>query len=63
MGFVGGDPSDAVALVGSLVGRAERVEERWVFVPQGSLIIHSLRRAGYRRAYSNVLFERQATKG
>ena len=60
VGFVGGDPSDAVALVGSLLGRVERTEERWVFVPQGSPVVHTLRQAGYRRRFSNILFERSS---
>jgi len=61
--FIGGPPSDAVRLVRSLMGRRRRVSERWVFVPQGSPVIHSLREEGYRRHFSMVLFERRAAKG
>jgi len=61
--FIGGPPSDAVRLVKSLVGRNRRVAERWVFVPQGSPLIHLLRKEGYRRDFSMVLFERRAAKG
>jgi len=61
--FIGGPPSGAVRLVKSLMGRRRRVSERWVFVPQGSPVIHSLREEGYRRHFSMVLFERRAAKG
>jgi GNAT superfamily N-acetyltransferase len=61
--FVGGPPTDALSLVTSLVGRNRKAKERWVFVPQGSPIIHVLREAGFKRNFSNVLFERRATKG
>lgn len=63
VGFVGGDPSDAVALVRSLVGRAKKTEESWVFLPQRSPIIRALREAGFKRMFSNILFERRAAKG
>jgi GNAT superfamily N-acetyltransferase len=61
--FVGGPPPDALSLITSLVGRNRNAKERWVFVPQGSPIIHVLREAGFKRNFSNILFERRATKG
>lgn len=61
--FVGGPPEDAKELVGALSGRRRKATERWVFLPQGSPIIHRLREAGFKRNYSNILFERRAAKG
>lgn len=59
--FVGGPASDALELVKSLVGRNPGAKERWVFVPQGSPLIHALRGEGYERNFAMVLFERRAT--
>jgi GNAT superfamily N-acetyltransferase len=61
--FIGGPPSEAVELAKSLLGSIKRATERWVFVPQGSPIIPALRQAGFSRIFSNILFERRATKG
>jgi GNAT superfamily N-acetyltransferase len=63
VGFVGGEPTDAVSLVKSLLCRLEDASRRWAFVPQRSPIIHALRGAGFRREFSNILFERRAAKG
>jgi ribosomal protein S18 acetylase RimI-like enzyme len=61
--FVGGPPVDAVKLVGALLGRNPHAHERWVFVPQKSPLIHSLRSAGFVRNFSMILFERRAANG
>ncbi|MDG7011131.1 MAG: GNAT family N-acetyltransferase [Nitrososphaerota archaeon] len=60
--FIGGPPSDAVKLAKAMMGR-RKAAARWVFVPQGSPIIHALRTARFERSYSNILFERRAAKG
>jgi hypothetical protein len=61
--FVGGPPPDALKLVKSLIGRSRGAAERWVFLPQGSPLIHLLREEGYQRNFAMVLFERRAAKG
>lgn len=61
--FVGGPAEDAQKLIDSVLGWSRRAKVRWVFVPQGSPIIHGLRARGFRRKYSGVLFERLAAKG
>ena len=61
--FLGGPAADAVKLADAMVRSWKGAAERWVFLPQGSPIIHALRKAGYRRNYSNILFERTAAKG
>ncbi|MDE1857587.1 MAG: GNAT family N-acetyltransferase [Thaumarchaeota archaeon] len=61
--FLGGDPGDAVRLAKGLTAGWEKATERWIFLPQGSPIIRQLRLAGFRRNYSNILFERRAAKG
>ncbi|MDG6902302.1 MAG: GNAT family N-acetyltransferase [Nitrososphaerota archaeon] len=61
--FVGGPAEDALELIDSVLGWSRRAKVRWVFVPQGSPIIHGLRARGFRRNYSGVLFERLAAKG
>jgi GNAT superfamily N-acetyltransferase len=61
--FVGGPPEEALKLVRALIGRKKRAAEAWVFLPQGSPIIHALREAGFKRSHSNILFERLAAKG
>jgi hypothetical protein len=61
--FIGGPVDDASRLVTSLVGRDKEAKERWVFVPQGSPLIHMLRRKGFVRNFSMILFERRAAKG
>ncbi len=62
IGFIGGEPKDAVRLARCILGRRKDASERWVFVPQGSPVIHSLRTAGFERHFSNILFERKAAK-
>lgn len=61
--FLGGEPGDAVRLAKALTAGWRRADERWVFLPQGSPIIHQLRLAGFRRYLSNILFERRSAKG
>jgi GNAT superfamily N-acetyltransferase len=63
IGFLGGDPEDAADLASSLLSGGPKQAERWAFVPQGSPIIHALRESGFRRRFSNILFERKAAKG
>lgn len=60
--FIGGPPGDAMRLLRSVLGRVKGKGERWIFLPQGSPIIHALRKAGFRRQFSMILFERR-TKG
>ncbi len=62
IGFIGGEPRDAVRLVRCVLGRRKDASERWVFVPQGSPLVHCLRTAGFERHFSNILFERKAAK-
>lgn len=61
--FIGGPAEDAMALVNSLVGWSRRAKERWIFVPQGSPIVHELRENGFKRSYAGILFERTAANG
>jgi GNAT superfamily N-acetyltransferase len=62
VGFVGGPPSEASKLVKSVLSEA-KARGGLVFLPQGSPIIHELRESGFRRSFSNILYERKATKG
>ena len=62
VGFIGGPVENAMTLVTSLVGRDKRAKERWVFMPQGSPLIHVLRSRGFVRNFSMILFERSAAK-
>ena len=61
--FIGGPSGDATGLVKALLPGRKKGTQRWAFLPQGSPIIHSLREAGFRRDYANILFERTAAKG
>lgn len=61
--YLGGPVSDSARLVKALVGRERNASERLVFVPQRSPIIPALRKEGYGRNFSLVLFERRAAKG
>jgi GNAT superfamily N-acetyltransferase len=63
VGFLGGPVEDASRLVEALVGRNKQASERYVFVPQGSPIIHLLRMKGFVRNFSMILFERRAANG
>lgn len=60
--FVGGPVVEAMELVRSLMGRKKRAAERWVFVPQRSPLISELRRRGYQRNFSMVLFGRSTVR-
>jgi GNAT superfamily N-acetyltransferase len=61
--FLGGPVEDALKLVDSLMGWSRKARVRWVFLPQGSPIIHGLRSKGFRRNYAMILFERRSAKG
>ena len=61
--FLGGPREEAMRLVGALLGRNPEAHERWVFLPQGSPLIHSLRSAGFVRNFSMILFERRVANG
>ncbi len=61
--FLGGPVKDAMALVGALVGREKKANERYVFVPQKSPLIGALRGRGFVRNFSMILFERRAANG
>ena len=61
--YIGGPVSDSTGLVKALVGRNKNASERFVFVPQKSPVISALRKEGYSRNFSMVLFERRAAKG
>jgi len=61
--YLGGPVPDSIGLVKALVGRARNANERFVFVPQKSPIISALRKEGYSRNFSMVLFERRAANG
>jgi GNAT superfamily N-acetyltransferase len=63
VGFVGGPQEDCWRLVRSLIGRNPKARRRWVFIPQGSPFITTLRQRGWRRNWAMVLFERRAAKG
>ena len=61
--YLGGPVVDSMQLVRALVGRNRNASERFVFVPQRSPIISALRKEGYSRNFSMVLFERKAANG
>ena len=61
--YLGGPVPDSTVLVKALVGRDRNATERFVFVPQRSPIISALRKEGYSRNFSMVLFERRAANG
>jgi GNAT superfamily N-acetyltransferase len=61
--FIGGPPDEALELVGGLPGRRKKTTARWVFVPKGSPIITALRKEGFTRHFSLVLFERKPVNG
>ena len=61
--YIGGPVLDSMRLVRALVGRDRNASERLVFVPHKSPLISALRRGGYVRNFSMVLFERRATNG
>jgi GNAT superfamily N-acetyltransferase len=59
--FLGGPVLEANRLVRSLIGRNRKASKRWVFLPQGSPLIRALRKGGFERNFSMILFERRAT--
>jgi hypothetical protein len=61
--YLGGPVPDSIELVKALVGRDGNASERFVFVPQKSPIISALRKVGYSRHFSMVLFERKFANG
>ena len=63
MCYLGGGVGDSMELVRSLVGRERSASERFVFVPQKSPLIGALKKEGFVRNFSMVLFERRAANG
>ena len=61
--YLGGPVPDSIRLVKALVGRNRGVSERFVFVPQKSPVIPALRKEGYTRNFSMILFERISANG
>jgi len=61
--YLGGPVNESVNLVKALMGRKRKATERFVFMPQGSPIITGLRKEGYRRNFSMILFERRVANG
>jgi GNAT superfamily N-acetyltransferase len=61
--YLGGPVPDSMRLVKALVGRERNVSERFVFVPHRSPIISALRKKGFNRNFSMILFERKAANG
>jgi len=61
--YLGGPVPDSIRLVRALVGRDRDASERFLFLPQKSPIISALRKEGYSRNFSMVLFERKAANG
>jgi GNAT superfamily N-acetyltransferase len=61
--FIGGPVADSMKLVRFLIGRRKGATERSVYVPHRSPIISALRKQGYRRNFSMILFERRAANG
>jgi GNAT superfamily N-acetyltransferase len=61
--FVGGPVDDALKLITATMGWSKKADVRWVFLPQGSPIVHAVRRKGFRRNFSMVLFERRPANG
>lgn len=59
--YLGGPVPDSTRLVKALVGRDRKASQRFVFLPQGSPMISALRKEGYSRNFSMILFERKAT--
>ncbi len=61
--FVGGDPGAAAELVTQLLLRDGRADWRFAYVAQGSPMIPELKKAGMKRSFSHILYERKAAKG
>jgi len=64
VGFLTGTGDGPMKLVRHVLGLKEATEaaRRMVWIPQGSRIIRTLRRAGFSRHGTQILFERTATK-
>jgi len=63
IGYISGEAARAMDLVDTIFAMEGKFDWRFVMVPQGSPLVGALRRHGYRRSFSNVLFERKAAKG
>lgn len=63
VGFLGGDPKEAVRLAHHAFATRGRSTWRFAVVPQGSPIIGALRKDGMKRSFALILFERKAAKG
>ena len=64
VGFLTGEGKAAVRLVRHFFGmKGRKADRRFVYAPQGSTVIGALRRAGLKRDFSLILFERRAAKG
>jgi len=61
--FLTGEASGAVRLVRYVFGRKGKADRCLVYLPQGSRLIGALRKAGMKRDYSLILFERRAANG
>jgi GNAT superfamily N-acetyltransferase len=61
--FVGGPVEPALRLAGHMVRRGKKLGWRIAFVPQGSPIIPAMRKDGFKRSFSLVLFEKESAKG
>jgi len=61
--YLGGPAQNSMRLVRALIGRYKKAKERFVFVPQGSPLVNALRKEGYVRNFSMMLFERRTAKG
>lgn len=63
IGFICGPVADSAKLVKSALGRVKGADARWAFIPQRSRLIASLRRAGFTRSFSQIVYERKAANG
>ena len=61
--FIGGPTEDSLGLLDSVMGWRKGARVRWVFIPQGSPLIHAVRARGFGRDYALVLFERRSVNG
>ena len=61
--FIGGPVEDSLGLLDSLMGWKKGARVRWVFIPQGSPLIHEVRARGFGRDFALVLFERRSVNG
>ncbi len=60
MCFIGGDPYGAMRIIRHVFGLPGKVDWKLAYLPQGSHLIGTLRRSGFSRSFSMILFERRA---